>query len=227
MAGVTVLDVNIATGLCRQCYRSNFTQNIFKDLSKPIKFVPIGKCKEPHCYNGHMLLTLGAGAMPERFRDVTAVDIRDRVRTDGSHWLTPEVIDFYGQRADVNNPLSVTKKSEYIWVNAWHSFWNLPRRALRRVNRITGKVKTNRGGVNRRCDTITTHYGDLRNRARTDGSHWLQPELLEFFNQRADAEVMYSWRERRFYAFLNLFAVFSSLPIRCCRKIIKRIAGKN
>lgn len=164
MAGVTVLAVNMATGVCGQCYRSNFTQNIFKDLSKPIRFIPIGKCKQPHCYNGHMLLTLGAGAMPERFKDVTAVDIRDRARTDGSHWLTPEVVDFYGQRADVNTPLSAAEKSKYIWVNAWYSFWNLPHRALLKVKRGADKVKADfGGGYGRRAETSTdTLWGFTR-----------------------------------------------------------------
>lgn len=136
MAGVTVLTVNLATGWCGQCYCSNFTQNIFQDLSKPIKFIPIGKCKIAHCYNGHMLLTLGAGAMPERFQDVTAVDIRDRIRADGSHWLTAEMLDFYGQRADENNPLTERQKNIYRAINGCFLVCRFPLRALRKAKRI-------------------------------------------------------------------------------------------
>lgn len=228
MAGVTVLYVNIATGQCGQCYRSNFTQNIFKDLSKPIKFIPIGRCKQPHCYNGHMLLTLGAGAMPEQFKDVTAVDIRDRVRTDGSHWLTPEVIGLYGQRADENALLSVMEKLGYRCVNAWYRIWDLPRRTLRKVKYRVNKDKIARGGQNEKLTKIQTHYGDLRNRTRTDGSQWLQPELLEFFNQRADAgSVMGTWAERKFYVALNMVIALPRVPMQFGEKIVKYISRKK
>ncbi|MEA4969578.1 MAG: radical SAM protein [Candidatus Pelethousia sp.] len=133
MAGVTVLAVNLATGLCGQCYRSNFTQNIFKDLSKPIKYVPIGKCRLPHCYNGHALLTLGAGAMPQRYKNFYATnirapeirqpviyygDLRDRTRADGSHWLQPELLALFNQRADEHNTaLTRVEKKLYYGVN--------------------------------------------------------------------------------------------------------------
>lgn len=139
MAGVTVLSVNMVTGQCGQCYCSNFTQNIFKDLSKPIKFIPIGKCKSPHCFNGHMLLTLGSGAMPERFKDVTAVDIRDRVRTDGSHWLMPEIREFFGQRADENNPLTEQERKVYKIQNAGYGLFRLPLQALNKAKRVLVK----------------------------------------------------------------------------------------
>ena len=32
----------------------------------------------------------------------------------------------------------------------------------------------------------TVHYGDIRNRIRKDGTMWLQPELLEFFNSKLE-----------------------------------------
>lgn len=136
MAGVTVLAVNLATGRCGQCYCSNFVQNIFKDLSKPIKYIPIGKCKIAHCYNGHALLTLGGCSMPERFKNVTYVDIRDRIRTNGSHWLSPEIIEFYGQRADENNPLTEQQKIFYKTVNGCFSLCRQPLHILRKAKHM-------------------------------------------------------------------------------------------
>ena len=30
----------------------------------------------------------------------------------------------------------------------------------------------------------TTHYGEIRDRIRQDGKHWLQPELRDFFDSK-------------------------------------------
>lgn len=86
-----LLYVNLATGEAKQCYKSNYSQNIFSDLDKAIDFVPIGKCKQPHCYNGHMLLTLGC--IPD-FTSVGYGDIRNRKGPGGEQWMTPEMIEF-------------------------------------------------------------------------------------------------------------------------------------
>ena len=43
------------------------------NIDKPIDFVAITKCKESHCYNGHMLLTLG---LIPNFTNVRYGDIR-------------------------------------------------------------------------------------------------------------------------------------------------------
>jgi hypothetical protein len=105
-SGQFALFVNLATGITGQCYIGNYRQNIFKDLKKPIKLLPIGKCKQPHCYNGHALLTMGC--IPKEFTDVRfGTDIRDRVRQDGTHWLNDEMRSFLDGRVDENNPLPV------------------------------------------------------------------------------------------------------------------------
>ncbi len=52
--------VNLATGKMKQCYRSYYRTDIFRDISRPIPFRAIGNCcKEHHCYNGHSLIVLG------------------------------------------------------------------------------------------------------------------------------------------------------------------------
>ena len=77
------------------------------NIDKPIDFVAIGKCKESHCYNGHMLLTLGC--IPN-FTSVRYGDIRDRVRADGSHWIQPKMLAFLNSKLEESNELSTNKK---------------------------------------------------------------------------------------------------------------------
>jgi len=109
-AGVWSLYINFATGSTTQCYSSRYEHNIYKDITKPIKFKAIGKCLETHCYNGHMLLTLGC--IPG-FTDVCYGNIRDRVRADGSHWIQPKMLAFLNSKCEESNKVfSTTKKQK-------------------------------------------------------------------------------------------------------------------
>jgi exopolysaccharide biosynthesis predicted pyruvyltransferase EpsI/organic radical activating enzyme len=100
-AGAWHLYVNMGTGEAKQCYQSDFNQNIFQNIDKPIKFIPIGKhCREPHCYNGHALLTLGL--IPE-LKTPTYATIRNRVCADGTEWLTPRFKVFISNKLKENN----------------------------------------------------------------------------------------------------------------------------
>lgn len=85
-AGEWSLYLNLVTGSLSQCYGGLFLDNIYKDISKPIKTLAIGcNCKLPHCYNGHVFLSLGD--IPEL--DAPTYDKqRNRVCEDGSKWLT-------------------------------------------------------------------------------------------------------------------------------------------
>lgn len=107
-AGAWSLLLFLETGAARQCYYSRFEQNIFEDISKPIKWRPIGKCLETHCYNSHALLTLGC--IP-RFTDVRYGDIRDREKADGGHWIRPQMKAFLNTELyESNNELSSASK---------------------------------------------------------------------------------------------------------------------
>ena len=84
--------LNIATGIMTQCYSSFYSQNIFDDLNKPIKFVPIGNnCPMHHCYNGHSFLVLGT--IPG-LTNKTYTELRNRICNDGCEWLKPEMKHF-------------------------------------------------------------------------------------------------------------------------------------
>lgn len=100
-AGKWSLYVNIGSGETRQCYTSNYYQNIFEDINKPINYKSIGrKCLEPHCYNAHSFLTLG---------DIPSLetpyysDTRNRVLEDGSEWLNPYIKEIFSHKLKESN----------------------------------------------------------------------------------------------------------------------------
>lgn len=102
--------LNLSTGAMTQCYQSHTYRNIFENIDKPIKFQAIGKhCKEHHCYNGHSFLTLGN--IPE-LDAPTYSELRNRVCTDGSEWLKPEMKHFMGTKLwQSNKEYSQIKKT--------------------------------------------------------------------------------------------------------------------
>lgn len=93
--------INIGTGIMQQCYCSYFEQNILDDPTKPIKFLAVGNnCNQYHCYNGHAFLCLGD--IPEH-KAPTYATIRNRVCSDGSEWLKPEMKAFMSTRLKESN----------------------------------------------------------------------------------------------------------------------------
>lgn len=85
-AGAWSLYINLATGEASQCYGFHPNQNIYKDLSNPVYFRPVGThCKQPFCYNGHAYLSLGL--IPELVTP-TYYQIRNRVDSDGREWFS-------------------------------------------------------------------------------------------------------------------------------------------
>jgi len=100
-AGEWSMYIDLPSGKMRQCYCGLSMGNIFKDLDKPVKFLPIGHgCGQPHCYNGHAFL--GFGNIPE-IETPTYADMRNRVCEDGSEWLTPDMKNFMCQKAENDN----------------------------------------------------------------------------------------------------------------------------
>lgn len=108
-AGDWTLFLDMGSGILHQCYCSLFNQNIFEDVSKPIKFKAIGHfCQQPHCYNAHAFLTFGA--IPEH-ESPTYATIRNRICVDGSEWLKPKMKVFMECRLkNANNEYSDSKK---------------------------------------------------------------------------------------------------------------------
>ena len=92
--------VMMDSGEARQCYKGCRLGNIFANPEEPLPEIPLGRCIQPHCYNGHMLLTAG---VIDGFTDVGYGDIRDRVRVDGTHWLRPELKEFFNTKLGDSN----------------------------------------------------------------------------------------------------------------------------
>lgn len=93
--------LDLGSGSFGQCYCSFYRQNLFENIDKPIKRVPIGKrCMESHCFNGHAFLTLGL--IPD-LDSIFYSRIRNRVCADGSEWLNPRMKAFLSQKLRENN----------------------------------------------------------------------------------------------------------------------------
>ena len=105
-AGDWAFVLDLGTGAMSQCYAFFKQTNIFEKPDEPIDFTPIGHhCPMPHCYNGHAWLTLGC--IPEH-ECITYAQLRNRVCTDGSEWLKPNVREFFSCKLKDNN-------REYSW----------------------------------------------------------------------------------------------------------------
>ncbi|MCD8220943.1 MAG: glycosyltransferase [Clostridiales bacterium] len=94
-AGDWSIYLNLSTGDYSQCYFGDKLGNIY-DFEKPLEFRAVGcNCKYAHCYNGHSFLALGD--IPE-LETPTYASLRDRLCTDGSHWLQPDMKRFMSQK---------------------------------------------------------------------------------------------------------------------------------
>ena len=93
--------LNLETGELRQCYCGKVLCNIYVNIASPIPFEAIGhRCSLPHCYNGHAFLA--AGVIPQ-IQTPAYAQLRDRLCTDGSHWLAPEMAAFMGTKLTESN----------------------------------------------------------------------------------------------------------------------------
>ena len=103
-AGMWSLYIDLSTGDAAPCYCGGSIRNVFAYPDEPFPQVSVGKCRLPHCYNGHALLTMGL--IPDA--DAPGYgEVRDRVREDGTHWLQDEMYAFMNTKlADANDRLS-------------------------------------------------------------------------------------------------------------------------
>ena len=110
-AGLWSLQLVLETGEYFQCYGGDLLGNI-KNKEKPIAFRAIGKCRQPHCFNGHAYLTFGD--IPELEAPTYNV-MRDRVCEDGNHWVQEETQVFFNSKLiESHDQLSDTEKQRII-----------------------------------------------------------------------------------------------------------------
>lgn len=110
-AGDWSVYINLGTGNITQCYCGKSIGNIY-NTNQPINFTPIGNnCAIPHCYNGHAFLSLGD--IPE-FSTPSYAELRNRVCSDGSEWLQPEMKAFMSTKLFESNEEYSNKKKKRI-----------------------------------------------------------------------------------------------------------------
>ena len=92
--------VNIADGNIFRCSSCGHIGNVFKDKKLPRR-PACKKCPFLHCYNAHGWLGLG-GMVPD-IKSPTYAQMRDRVRTDGTHWILPRMRAVFESKISDNN----------------------------------------------------------------------------------------------------------------------------
>ena len=113
-AGDWSIYVNLMTGTYQQCYGGDILGSM-KDMDKPLNFRAIGKCRQPHCWNGHAFLAYGD--IPE-LSAPTYADMRDRITAVGSHWLQDQTREFFSTRLkDSNREFSSDEKRKLLVTN--------------------------------------------------------------------------------------------------------------
>ena len=123
-AGRWSLLIDISSGETSQCYGRMNTQNIFKDLSRPISFVPVGySCTQSFCFNGHAHIAWGV--IPE-LKTPCYFEVRNRCCNDGINWVKNDCEHFFKQKlADNNSEYSKAYKILHTLGNPFFLFKSL------------------------------------------------------------------------------------------------------
>ena len=131
-AGDWAYFINLLTGDIRQCYHGQVIGNMYADLSKPLPKSPVGHhCPSLHCWNGHSWITLGC--IPE-LSAPTYAELRNRVTTEGTEWLQPQVKAFMSTKLyDSNKEYSAIKKCFVDLRTECNVFKNSARQVLTRI----------------------------------------------------------------------------------------------
>ena len=107
--------IDLSTGIMNPCYSCGHPQNIFEDITKPIRFRPVGYgCSLCFCVNSSHFLSLGV--IPSMYTDVTYAGLRDRPE---AKWYSDEMREFLsGKLGESNKELPTwRRKLEKIhWV---------------------------------------------------------------------------------------------------------------
>ena len=111
-AGAWSYYVDLTNGNARQCYCGEALGDIFEDPGQSFPEKPIGRCRLPHCYNGHMLMA--AGLIPGS-STVRYGDIRNRRMEDGKEWLGHDLRNMFNERIfEVNERLSPSEERKIL-----------------------------------------------------------------------------------------------------------------
>lgn len=123
-AGEWSLLVDLSTGETAQCYGRMNTQNIFKDINKPIVFRPVGhSCTCSFCFNGHAHVAWGI--IPE-LNSPQYYEVRNRLCDDGTNWVKNDCAELFHQKfADNSKQYNGLQKFINSITNPFYLFFNL------------------------------------------------------------------------------------------------------
>ncbi|WP_159518137.1 radical SAM protein [Sunxiuqinia indica] len=108
-AGDWSAKLNLVTGEMTGCYGLGIHQNIFNDLSKPIKFEAIGKnCKFGYCFNSSHFLSLGNIPSQET---PSYGKLRNR---EEAHWYSETMKKFLNEKLYDDNKQYSTIRQSYV-----------------------------------------------------------------------------------------------------------------
>ena len=135
-AGDWTITLDLGTGYFSKCYSSPI-QNIFANPNEKIRFEAIGKnCPLPYCHNSHIWMTFGN--IPELIFP-TFAEVRNRICTDGTQWLTKEMYDFVNCKfVEINGEYSTSRKLSVAWKYQLH---HLEEKLLSYVRRIMRRLR--------------------------------------------------------------------------------------
>lgn len=126
--------IDLTTGLATPCYCGACIGNVFENPDSAFLENPIGKCKMAHCYNGHVLMTMG---LIPSVTNVRYGDIRNRKTSDENEWLQPELLAFFNSKlSDTNAELSNEEKKKIIRNHELDYVLHITGRVIRRMKRI-------------------------------------------------------------------------------------------
>ena len=110
-AGEWSFSLRLDTGDLYQCVGAKKIDNIYENASTPLHFRLVGRhCPNAYCYNCHSYMAMGI--FPE-IETPTYAQVRDRVCTDGSHWLSPKIHQFISQKFSQNNIEYIPSEKKY------------------------------------------------------------------------------------------------------------------
>lgn len=109
-AGAWGCYIDLTTGDVTKCYGCGTLKNVFACPDSTFPSDPIGKCPIAHCYNGHMLLTLGyiPGLNNTRYGDIRDREMQTEIVPGRNTWLNPKLKAFFNTKLEESNATLTT-----------------------------------------------------------------------------------------------------------------------
>lgn len=125
--------LNLGTGILTSCYGNGISQNIFKDINKPVKFEAIGKnCIYDFCFNSSHFMSLGV--IPS-VNTPSYAELRDRKEAG---WYSDEMREFLSQKLyDENDEYPANRKR---FVNCKYKILHWGRRITLKFKGLSQKI---------------------------------------------------------------------------------------